>query len=111
MALPALILAPLAGLIGALTTKLLDGIITLFTKKFLIHAALIVMFLAFYGTFIVGINALMSSIPVTSIPGWMVTGFKVLPSVTDDCIAALIAGRLVVFLFNFQREILDIRKS
>ena len=111
MALPALILAPFAGFVGALATKLLDGAINLFTRKFLIHAALITFFLAVYAAFMSGINALTSSLNLSAIPQILLDGFSVLPSNTDECISIIISAKLITLVFKIQSNILDIRKA
>ena len=64
MALPALVLAPIAAFLGGIASKLLDGVITLFTKKFLINAALIDVFITIYGEFMTGLNLLLSILDV-----------------------------------------------
>jgi hypothetical protein len=111
MALPALVLAPLGGLIGSLATKLLDGVINLFTRKFLIHAALIALFVAIYATFMTAINALMAQLNLSNIPQILVDGFRILPSNTDECISIIISAKLVSLAFRIQSNILDIRKA
>lgn len=111
MALPALILAPFAALVGGLASKLLDGVINLFTRKFLIHAALIVLFVSIYGVFMAAINSMISGLNWGTMPQILIDGFATLPSNTDDCIALIISTKLAAMAFNIQREILDIRKA
>lgn len=111
MALPVLILAPIAAFIGGIVSKFLDGLITLASKKFLFHAALIAFFVAVYSAFVFAINGLISQLDLTNIPQILIDGFAILPTNTDDCIGIIIAGHLAAQIYHIQNRILVIRSS
>lgn len=110
MALPTLILAPIAGFIGSIAGKLLDGIVNLFTKKFLLNAALIIAFLATYGVLLASINGLLDQVPILSIPSFIVSGFAALPTNTDNVISIAIGIKATVLIYRLQTNIIWLKK-
>ena len=110
MALPALIVAPLAGFIGSIAGKLLDGVITLFTKKIFINALLIVAFLSSYGVMLSAVNGLLGSIASTQIPSFLLSGFSALPTNTDNVISILIGIKAAVLVYRLQTNIILLKK-
>jgi len=109
MAVP-LLLAPIAGFVGAITTKLFDGLISLFAKKFVLNAALIIAFLASYGVLTLAVNGLLSSFTVGQIPSVLASGFSMLPTNTDNVITIAISIKGAVLVFRLQTNIIWLKK-
>lgn len=108
MALPALLGA---AFFGSIITKVIDFFIELFTKKFLIAAALIVAVTALYVAVVAALNAVIASIPYDQVPTILQNGFSMLPSNTDDCIAIIVSTKVAVAAYRFQRNAINIRAS
>ena len=111
MAVPTLILAPFAAFIGGLVTKVADFFINVFTKKFLIAAALIVAAYAALASIFSKIDGYLTSLDVNSVPSVLLKGISLLPSNTMTCITIILSVKIAVFIYNSQLKIISIKAA
>lgn len=97
----------LVNMFGAIATWL----VALFSKRFLIAAATIAIFLTIFGTFLSLLNSSLATLDVANIPPFLLTGFEMLPANTDNCLSLIIATKITDMLFDYQLRILDYRRG
>lgn len=97
----------LAGLLGGMFTKLFDFFATFLTKRIAIIAAVVTAITALYLTFATGIQGLIDGVQLVSAGGWFDLGLSFLPENTNDCLTAIIGGKLLSHAYIWNARIVQ----
>jgi len=88
----------LFSLFGSVIASIVAFLVERFGAKIAIRLAVVAAWVSGRLAFTLGINSLINGIAV-SVPGWIQSGFSLLPSNTGACIAAITAAHTAAFVY------------
>jgi len=106
MAIPVLGIAAISALVG----RIVEAIVSLFTKKFLVIAALLGVFFTAYTTLVTSLNGLQTSLDMATTDPIIEKALMILPSNVPEMISIMVSAHIARAVFDLTRHVIAIQK-